>query len=245
MPSTRVPDSDPPNLPGVAPLARRLFSLSGVVPLGGFLIVHLAVNARVLHSESAFEATVGAIRRLPALALLEWLFVFAPLLLHTGMGLWLVAARRTLAVPSPYPRAVGIAVRVTGVAAIAFLAMHLPELRLRTPGVRLDGGELATVLAADLSSVSHGVPWRGAAYLAGTACVTFHFAAGLWGFFATSRLGGRRAARKWASWAAAAIGAAMWTMLADVVVFHATGARLFGGMSEERDAPREACPSGP
>ena len=209
------------------------------------MIVHVAVNARVLHSESAFETTVGAIHRLPALALLEWLFVFAPLMLHAGMGLWLVATRRKLAVPSPYPPAIGIAVRVTGVAAIGFLAMHLPELRLRTPGVRLSGGELGTLLAADLSSVSYGVPWRGAAYLAGTACVTFHFVAGLWAFFVTSHLGGRTRARKWASWAAMAIGAAIWTLLADVVVFHATGARLFGGMSEERDTPRELCPSGP
>jgi succinate dehydrogenase cytochrome b subunit len=244
MPSTRVPNPDPPRRTGASALAIRLFSISGVVPLGAFLFLHLAVNARILRSGAAFEGAVRAIHRLPALAMLEWLFVFAPLLLHTVVGLWLIATRTQLAERSPYPPAMRIAVRATGVAAVAFLAMHLPELRLRTPGARLGGAELATVLAADLSSISYGVPWRGAAYLAGTACVTFHFAAGLWGFIVTTRLGDVERVRKWAGWGAAAIGATIWVLLANVVVFHATGARLFGGASEDVDPARGPCPGG-
>jgi succinate dehydrogenase/fumarate reductase cytochrome b subunit (b558 family) len=238
-----VLNPDPAPRPRKGHFARRLLSLSGVLPLGAFLLAHLAINARALRGDAAFVSAVHALHGIPGLALLEWLFVFAPLVVHATVGLWLVVTRRPLAEPSPYPDALRTAVRATGVAAIAFLALHLPELRFRTPGARLDGDELAAVLMADLSSTWHGVPWRGAAYLAGAACVTFHFAAGLWAFFATTRAGRSARARKWGGWGAAAIGAATWVMFANIVVFHATGARLLGKGEEQGDRGAQTpCP---
>src|SRR5882762_2769197 len=127
----------PPALDSPAPatprLVSRLFSLSGVFPLGAFLLLHLLVNARALRGDVAFARMVGLLHRVPALALLEWAIVLAPLLFHATIGLWLVVTRRSLAATSPYPPALRIAVRASGVLAIAFLAMHLPELRFRTP----------------------------------------------------------------------------------------------------------------
>jgi succinate dehydrogenase/fumarate reductase cytochrome b subunit len=203
--------------------------------LGAFLVAHVAINACALRGDAAFASAVRVLHHIPALGLLEWLFVFAPLVLHATVGMWLVMTRQPLAEPSPYPDVLRVAVRATGVAAIAFLGLHLSGVRFRTPGVRLGGDELATVLVADLSSTSHGVPWRGAAYLVGAACVTFHFAAGLWAFFVTTRAGRSARARKWGGWGAAAIGAATWVMLANIVVFRATGARLFGGPEPQGD----------
>jgi hypothetical protein len=78
------------------------------------------------------------------------------------------------------------------------------------------------------------------AYLVGSACVVFHFAAGLWGFFATTERGRDARARRWAGWAAGVMGAALWLLLADTVVLHATGARLFGSPAHETS--NEACP---
>lgn len=232
--------SAPPS--GVPPLVLRLFSLSGVVPLGGFLLVHIAVNARSLSGEAAFARAVRTLHSLPALVLVESLLVFAPLLFHGAVGLWLVATRAPLADRSPSPRALRLAMRATGVVAVAFVAMHLIELRFRSVGARLGGAELSTVLVADLSSTWHGVPWRGVAYLVGTGCIAFHFAAGLWTWFGTRRLGQAGRARRWAGWGAGAIGAGLWVLAANVVVFHATGARLFGGPAEEAGSVREDCP---
>jgi succinate dehydrogenase / fumarate reductase cytochrome b subunit len=243
MSSTRVPHSNPAPRPAAPPLVRRLLSLTGVLPLGAFVLAHLAVNARALRSETAFALVVGAIHGMPATAFLEWLFVLAPLAVHAAIGLWLVVTRRPLAEHSPYPRSLAIAVRATGVVAMGFLAMHLPELRFREAGGRLGGNEMATVLSEDLSSIWHGVPWRGAAYLTGTACVSFHFAAGLWGFAVTTRAGRGPRVRRWAAWGAIAFGATIWGMFANVVVFHATGSRLFGGAKGEPDGSSAACPS--
>jgi succinate dehydrogenase / fumarate reductase cytochrome b subunit len=225
-------------------LLRRAFSLSGVVPLGAFLVVHLAANTRALRGERALGDVTRLFERIPALAVVEALLVFGPLLFHAGVGLWLVVARRSLVPRSPYPGALRIAVRVTGVLAIAFLAMHLPELRFRTPGLRPDGDLLSTLLASDLSSLRGGLPLRGLAYLLGTACVCFHFAAGLWGFFAATPRGGGARARRLAAWWAGAVGATMWLLFANVVVFHASGGRLFGRAPADAP-PSEPCPPAP
>jgi succinate dehydrogenase/fumarate reductase cytochrome b subunit (b558 family) len=209
-------------------LARRLFSLSGVVPLGLFLVLHVAINSRALRGDAAFARAIAVWHGIPALPIVESLFVFAPLILHGVVGLWLVATRRALVPSAPYPRGVRLAMRITGVVAVAFVALHLPELRFRQLGARVDGGALATLLASDLSSTWHGVPLRGVAYLVGTGCVVFHFAAGLWGFVATTERGRAERARRWTAWGAAVLGAAMWALVANVVVYYATGARLFG-----------------
>jgi succinate dehydrogenase / fumarate reductase, cytochrome b subunit len=214
------------------------------LPLGVFLVLHLAMNARALRGDAAFSNAAGKLQRFPALAAVEWLLVFAPLALHAAVGFWLVVTGKTPSgSPRPYTPTLRAAMRVTGVVAVAFLAMHLPELRFRVPGERLDGGELSTVLDADLSTIAHGVPWRGLAYLVGTGCVTFHFAAGSWAFLVTIRQGPPSAAvRRRTAWAAGVLGAAMWITFANVVVFRATGARLFGPPAAMPETA-EPCPS--
>ena len=86
------------------------------------------------------------------------------------------------------------------------------------------------------------MPWRGLAYLLGTACAVFHLGVGMWGLFASSRRGqASRRERMRAAWAIGAIASVMWLGFANVVVLHATGAALFGGRpSEASPAP---CPA--
>jgi succinate dehydrogenase / fumarate reductase cytochrome b subunit len=212
-----------------------------VLPLGAFLVLHAAINARALHGDVEFAATTDALHRMPLLPVVEALLVFAPLVAHAGIGLWLVATRTPLSGQGPYPEAVRVAVRVTGVVALAFVVAHLPELRFRGHGARLDGGTLETVLALDLSSTTRGVPWRGLAYMVGSGCAVFHFAAGLWAYFVARTEGrdpvfGRRAAAV----AVAVAGAALWTVFAGAVVYHATGARILGDEPDPR--PTAPCP---
>ena len=223
-------------------LVRRLFSLTGVAPLGAFLVLHVAVNACALWGDRAFASVVDRLGRVPGLPVLEAVLVFAPLALHGAIGFWLVATRTPLEVPRPYSPGVRVAMRVTGAVALAFIAMHLTDFRFRTPGARLNGSELGTLVAGDLSATWMGLPWRGVAYLAGTGCVTFHFVAGTWGLLAaTKRMGAL--GRKRAAWAAGVAGAAIWATLASVVVFQATGARLIGEADGPEVRAHEPCPA--
>jgi succinate dehydrogenase/fumarate reductase cytochrome b subunit (b558 family) len=242
MPSTRV--TAPVALEGSSPrgtLAARVFSLSGLLPLGAFLALHVVVNARAIRGPEAFDAAVASVHAVPLFSVLEGLFVYAPLLVHGAVGAWLVATRRPLASPSPYSRPLAVAVRATGVVVLAFLAWHLFEMRALAPGPRLTGGELATVLDADLSSTWISVPWAGLAYLVGSLAAVAHFAIGVWGFLARAGRTRDARARRWVGWAAGLLGFAMAAFLVDAAVLHATGSRLFGARAPDA-ASREPCP---
>jgi succinate dehydrogenase / fumarate reductase cytochrome b subunit len=216
--------------------------VSGVLPLGAFLLFHLAVNARALRGEGALVATLDGLHRSRALAATEAVVVFAPLLLHGVIGLWLVWSREPFVEPTPYSPPVLAALRGTGVVVALFLAMHLVELRFGIAGHRPDGGALATVLAANLGATRFGVPWRGVAYLIAVGCVAFHFVVGCWGLYARSGHGQASPHRlRWAALGAAVAGVALGVGFADVVVFHATGTRLIGG-SAAAAPPAHACP---
>ncbi len=235
-----------PALSTRAPRLYRAFTWSAVFPLGAFLLVHLAVNAAALRGDAAFARAVHGVLRLPVLWLVEAIFVYAPLFAHGGIGLYLAVTRTRLTEKSPYPDGLRIAVRATGVVAAAFIAIHLPELRFRVHGVRLGGGELETLLGAGLSRLWHGGPWGGVVYLVGTTAVAFHFAAGLWGWLMTTRAALRPAVRRWAGWGAGTVGAAIWALLVNIVVFHATGSRLFGEPAETavgEQGEDQACPA--
>ncbi len=247
MRSTRVTEAAAPAAVEASPtLVQRVFSLAGLVPLGAFLVLHLVVNARALRGEPAFEAATDATHAVPGFRLLVALLVYVPLVLHSILGLWLwlgtsVEARAAAVAASPYPPAVASMLRFTGVLTLAFLLLHLTEMRAFSPGSRPPGGVLLTLLSANLSSTWRGVPLRGLAYLAGTFAVTVHFAAGLWGVLARTPRGRAPAMRRWLAWAAGTLGAVVFLLFVDVVVLHATGSRLLG-----RAAPpavdAEPCP---
>jgi succinate dehydrogenase / fumarate reductase cytochrome b subunit len=209
---------------------RALFSLSGVVPLGIFLVLHLWTNAHALASDASFTRAEMPAFHLPspALAAFEALFVLAPLLFHAAFGTWLTVTRRALSAPSVYPRGVSTMMRVTGMIALAYLAYHLYELRfaMATQGMRRE--ELYTVLSSSLSSRALTAPLRAMFYMVGIAAITFHFAAGLWGYAVARGYARGPRARRAAAIGFGVVGAALFFVSADVVTLFATGARLVG-----------------
>ncbi|TWT32759.1 succinate dehydrogenase cytochrome b558 subunit [Blastopirellula retiformator] len=69
-------------------LIRRLHSLTGLVPVGAYMIVHLLVNASVAASPETFQRNVFSIHSLGALLpLVEWTFIFLPIMFHAFLGL--------------------------------------------------------------------------------------------------------------------------------------------------------------
>ncbi|MGH7434874.1 MAG: hypothetical protein ACRENE_04300 [Polyangiaceae bacterium] len=228
-----LPPSDPS-------LLRRAFSLSGAAPLGAFVLVHLVVNARSLWGDEAFASTVNAMQRSRAVAVAEYALVLAPLLFHGALGMWLVARGEMLADPPPYSRPVAAWVRVTGLVAAAFVVGHLVDLGIPVGPHHPDAAALSSLLVARLSSTELGVPWRAAGYLLGAACVSFHFVAGCWGMYArTPHARADRRRPRWAALGALAAGVAITVGFAGVVVFDATGMRLYGTPVE---AAAAACP---
>src|ERR1017187_3012532 len=70
-------------------LLRKLHSLSGIVPIGAFLIEHLVSNFEALKGPAAYAAQVKFLNGLPFVRILEWTFIFLPILYHALYGVWI------------------------------------------------------------------------------------------------------------------------------------------------------------
>lgn len=108
-------------------LIRRLHSLSGLIPVGAYMVVHLAVNASVLNGAGTFQNNVYKIHSLgKLLPFVEWTFIFIPIIFHAVVGMVIVAG----ALPNThnYRYAANYRYtlqRITGVIAFFFIMWHV------------------------------------------------------------------------------------------------------------------------
>ena len=65
---------------------KRLHSLTGVVPLGLFLLEHLYTNARSLQGPEAFDQAAADLAGLPFVVLHEAFGIWLPILFHMVVG---------------------------------------------------------------------------------------------------------------------------------------------------------------
>src|SRR5690349_21207481 len=104
-----------------AVLLRRLFSVSGVLALGVFLLAHLYTNTQALKGQAAFGDFVRSMRSSLAITVLEIAGIFAPLAFHAIYGAWLTFTKKPLRAESPYPPALARAMRITGIVALLYV----------------------------------------------------------------------------------------------------------------------------
>jgi succinate dehydrogenase / fumarate reductase cytochrome b subunit len=181
-------------------LLRRAHALAGLVPVGVFLVAHLTLNASALYGRDAFNDTTAALQSMPLRRLVEAL-VLVPLGLH-ALGGVAIALRGAV---DPRHRARRVAQRVTGVVALAFIALHLGQLRVPAARGALHWQEFYGLLGHTL-----GAPGMFAAYLLGLTASVLHLANGLWlALDAWGPARSPRAARR-ATVACAALGLALW-----------------------------------
>jgi succinate dehydrogenase/fumarate reductase cytochrome b subunit (b558 family) len=164
---------------------RRLFSLSGVIPLGAFVVFHVVDLCRSWGGPSDFVATPGyySHTRLAAEALL----LGVPLGFHALYGLRLSLTSRVNAGSYPYAFTWAHALqRVSGVVAIFFVLWHTWQTRVRVLLGQRAPQDFYTDLAGTLSSTGiFGIPFAALGYLLGVAAVTYHLANGVAGFAAS------------------------------------------------------------
>jgi succinate dehydrogenase / fumarate reductase cytochrome b subunit len=201
---------------------RRLHSLTGIVPVGAFLVVHLWTNSKAMLGPASFGHAVEEINHIPFLVVVETLGIFLPLAFHAIYGVVLAFQARPNVGAYGYSRNWMYTLqRVTGIIAFVFIVIHLKDFRVaKALGVmRYEGFffELSNMLA---------VRWRALLYLLGTSAAVFHFANGLrtflwaWGVTVSER------SQRFATYASAALGAALWFLGANTILFFATGGSM-------------------
>lgn len=158
-------------------LVYRLFSLAGLMPIGGYLVIHLLTNATLLNGVPAFQAAVDRIHSLGfVLPAVEWLFIFLPLLFHAFVG-WLIISG---AIPntSSYPYGSNIRYvlqRATGIVAFFFILYHV--LEMHHLGFGNFDPEHASSSAA--TAIDRAL-WVQVVYAVGILACVYHLANGLW-----------------------------------------------------------------
>ena len=183
----------PPALPevakGVPPLRaaqghsffwRRAHSLSGIIPIGAFLVEHIVSNFETWNGPLAYAQQVKLLNSLPLVRFLEWGLIFIPLAFHALYGVF-IAFRGRVNV-NVYPWASNWAYiwqRITGLIAFAYIIQHV--WRQRFAGVQLPEHP-----GAAFAKVQHELsnPWFLAIYVIAMIATTWHFAYGIWLFAA-------------------------------------------------------------
>lgn len=203
-------------------LWRKLHSLTGIVPIGAFLIEHIISNFEVVHGPLAYAQQVKFLNGLPLVRVLEWAFIFIPLAFHAGYGVFI--AFRGRASVNVYPWAgnwMYVWQRVTGLIALAYIVYHVYTQRFA--GVSLPehpGLAYAKVQFELLNPVIMAV------YVVAMIATCFHFAYGVWLFAAKWGITPGDNARKKFGYVCGAVGTALCAM-GLVSIFWVTYARPY------------------
>jgi succinate dehydrogenase / fumarate reductase, cytochrome b subunit len=191
-------------------LLRRLHSLSGLVPVGAYMVVHLLTNASVLDGPATFQRRVYTIHSLGVvLPLVEWTFIFLPLIFHAVYGV--LITRGAVPNSATYKTTGNVRYtlqRATGMIAFVFIFWHVfhmhgwihSEWWERGVAQPLFGAIFrpynATSTAAEAMQLSIVVPIL---YAIGVLACVFHLANGIWTFGITWGLWVTPRAQRWAT----------------------------------------------
>jgi succinate dehydrogenase / fumarate reductase, cytochrome b subunit len=171
-------------------LLRRLHSLSGLVPIGAYMCVHLITNASLLAGAGSFQSNVNMIHSLgPALPLVEWLFIFGPILFHALFGIWIAASGRSNT--SMYKFTANRRYswqRLTGYWAFLFIFLHVFHLHgwfhfdwwMTNVAEPLGMAQFKAYNASStLATALTGIVWP-VFYASGVLACCYHLANGIW-----------------------------------------------------------------
>ncbi len=225
-------------------LIRRLHSLSGLVPVGAYMVIHLLTNASVLDSPATFQRAVYQIHSLGALLpVIEWTFIFLPLIFHALIGVVIIRGGLPNNSAYNYPSNIRYTLqRGTGMIAFLFIFWHVFHmhgwfhfdawLRVAEP---LGGAQFKPYNAAStLGAAMQAGGWAGvvvpALYAVGVLSCVYHLANGIWTMGITWGVWVSPAAQRRANWVCAALG----LLLAAVSI-----AALAGALGVDRHAARQ------
>jgi len=189
-------------------LWRKLHSLLGVIPIGAFLLEHLLSNFEAIHGPAAYGAQVKFLNSLPLVRVLEWTFIFLPILYHGIYGVYIWLRGKSNIVYYPWAgNWMYTAQRYTGLIAFLYIGQHV--IRQRFLGVQLPEHPYAA-----FAKVQHELsnPWMVAVYVIAMIAICWHFAYGIWLFAAKWGITPGKTARKRFGYACAAFGVVLAVM---------------------------------
>jgi len=209
-------------------LWRKLFSLFGVIPIGGYTAFHLWENAKALQGREKYVEMVEGIGGMPFLTALEIFVIMVPILIHATIGVKILLDGKYNVGSYPYSGNWSYTLqRATAVIVAAFLAYHIWELRLQKLLVGMDAGGMFDTLCRNMSSTTGGVPVIAVLYIVGIGAVSYHLANGLWGFCFSWGITVSRRALRLSAGIFGLVGVVIFALGVNTALYFATGSKLF------------------
>ena len=190
MAATASPTAPMPVKGGVAPLRagqgysfllRRLHSLSGIIPVGAFLLEHILIsNTAAIGGPGAYARQVRFLANLPLVPVLELFGIWLPILFHALFGFYIWYRGEVNVGEYPWTgNWMYTAQRWTGGIAFAYILWH-------TWTMRFTGVDLHEYPGASFGKVQSEVFQTPMFlfYVVGLIAASWHFAYGIWLFCA-------------------------------------------------------------
>jgi succinate dehydrogenase / fumarate reductase cytochrome b subunit len=165
-------------------ILRKLHQLSGIFPLGIFLLEHFYTNSKALTGAGDFNHAVRDLQSIPYIIFVETIGIFIPLLYHAVYGLVITVEARPNNLAYPYPRNWFYLIqRITGIILFFFITFHVLNFRfglipgLNETSVAHAPDEAFNIVAREFRMVPIFV-----VYMIGIVATVWHFANGIWLF---------------------------------------------------------------
>lgn len=223
---------------GYSFVLRRLHSLLGIIPIGAFLIEHIVSNFEALKGPAAYAAQVKFLNGLPLVRVLEWTFIFLPLIYHAVYGLYIWLRGKSNVVYYPWAgNWMYVAQRWTGLIAFVYIIQHVVRQRFMGVSLPEHPGSAFWKVQHELQN-----PWMVAVYVIAMIAICWHFSYGIWLFAAKWGITPGERSRKRFGWVCAAIGVVLAVMgLASIWAF--VGGKYANAPEDVTPAARMVAPA--
>ena len=195
-------------------ILRRLHSLTGILPIGLYVLFHLGVNSFAASGPESYNQMAEFLESLPYLIAIEIPFIWLPILYHSGYGIYIHATGR----PNPFQYSYSSnwlywLQRWSGVVTLVFIGWHFWQTRMAN---YLYGSVIEFQMMVDIFADPRWLAF----YVVGLTAVSFHLGNGLRTFLLTwGGVVGDSARRK--------VGVACAVFAAFVLVFSLATVRAF------------------
>ena len=165
-------------------ILRKLHQLSGIVPLGLFILEHFYTNSKALTGASDFNKSVVDLQSIPYILFVEIGGIFIPLIYHAVYGMVITIEARPNNLAYPYPRNWFYLIqRITGVILFVFITFHVLNFRFgMIPGLNNLSVAHHPDKAFDIVAGEFRMVPILLIYIVGITATVWHLANGIWLF---------------------------------------------------------------
>lgn len=169
-------------------LLHKLHSLSGIVPIGFYLVQHLTLNTFSLGGPDKFNGVIAFFDGMPLhfQVALKAVAIWIPLVFHAVYGLFITHRGKQNYSEAAYKYRENryyFLQRVSGIVAFLFLCYHMTTTSVFGKMYGVESTIQYHNWAGKLSAPVFGVPYLVlAVYLVGVVACAYHFSYGIWNF---------------------------------------------------------------